>query len=102
MHVKIRNKTAVIEFEDNRDSSGHSNVMKEIIGLIDNGFKKFVFDFKYVEISFNSGVSGFMITIVKKITESGADVVITNISESDKNLLKLVGLFSFSDKVSCE
>ena len=75
MHVKIRNKTAVIEFENNADTAGHDEVMKEMIELIGNGFKKFVFDFKWVDISFNSPDSNtFLICLIKKSSKnSGAE-----------------------------
>ena len=92
MHVKIKNKTAVIEFEDNRDGFGHQEVMKDIVDLIDRDFKKFVFDFKHVTISFNSGISGFLIVTVKKIIESGAVVAMVNINPMDTELIKMVGL----------
>ncbi len=92
MHVKIRNKTAVIEFENNADTAGHDEVMKEMIELIGNGFKKFVFDFKWVDISFNSAVSGFLVVVTKKIVESGAVVIMSNIRDIDKDLLKVVGI----------
>jgi anti-anti-sigma regulatory factor len=91
MHVKIKNKTAVIEFENNSDSAGHVDVMKEIIRLLDDGFKKFVFDFEHVSISFNSGISGFLVATSKKIVEAGAIVEIANLSDPDKDLLKAVG-----------
>ena len=92
VHVKIKNKTAVIEFENNSSSAGHADVMKEIVNLIDNRFRKYVFDFKDVDISFNSSVSGFLVVTIKKIVESGAVVVVKNISESNRKLVKMVGL----------
>lgn len=97
MQVKIKNKTAVIEFEDNRDSAGHAEVMRSIVRLLDEDFRKFVFDFKHVTISFNSGISGFLIVTVKKIVECGAAVVISNINEDDMLMIKMVGL----DDIDC-
>lgn len=92
MNVKIKNKTAVIEFENNTDTAGHADVMREIIKLIDYGFKKFIFDFKWVGVSFNSGISGFLITVTKKMIDVGAEVAFDNISEQDMELLRVVGL----------
>ena len=100
MHVKIRNKIAVIEFEADGQNAGHAEVMKEIIRLLDDNFKRFVFDFKWVEISFNSGVSGFLVVTIKKLIDCGATVVIKNISKTDIELLNVVGL-SDIDK-TCE
>jgi hypothetical protein len=92
MHIKIRNKIAVIEFEKDNNGCGHAEIMKDIIRHLDDGFKKFVFDFKWVDISFNSGVSGFLIVTVKKLIEAEAVVVLKNINDQDMGLLKLVGL----------
>ena len=92
MHVKIKNKIAVIEFENNSDGAGHAHVMKEIIKLLDDNFRKFIFDFKWVTIAFNSAVSGFLIVTIKNLIDAGAEIEMINISQGDLELLKLVGL----------
>ena len=92
MHIKIKNKTAVIEFEDNREGFGHQIVMRDIVKLLDDNFKTFVFDFKNVTISFNSAISGFLIVTVKKIVECGGVVEITNLKDDDVDIIKMVGL----------
>lgn len=99
MNVRIKNKIVVIEFESSKDGFGHSSVMAEIIRLLDEGIKRFVFDFKWVEIAFNSGICGFIVATAGKIVMSGATVTISHVSERDKETLKIVGLDSFGDKI---
>ena len=100
MNVKIKNKTVVIEFESGQDGFGHSDVMAEIIRLLDEGIKKFVFDFQSVKISFNSSISGFIIAVSKKLVESGATIIIRDVSERDKDLLSLVGLANLGSGIT--
>lgn len=94
MHVKIRNRIAVIEFETGKpmEKMEHMRIIKEMVKLIDDGFKKFIFDFSAVDISFNSTISGFLLAVVRKLRDDGAIVEIDGITGDDLAMLKLIGL----------
>jgi anti-anti-sigma regulatory factor len=99
MHVRIRNKIAILEFENGVDKIVHNDIMEEVMHLVEHGFKDFIFDFKHLEINFNSTIAGFLIVTVKKLTECGSDIRIQNISKEDYNTLQLIGIDQISDKV---
>ena len=102
MNVKVKNKIAVIEFEDDTKECSHSKIMKEIISLLNAGFKKFIFNFDSVTIAFNSAISGFLIVTISNLIQLGATVIIQNISQYDMDLLEMVGLNNFNDKIKYE
>lgn len=101
MHVKIRNKKAVVEFEDaGMEQVSHLVIIDELVHLVQNHFKEFVFDFHSLDMSFNSTISGFLLGIVKKLLENGASITFTNISEDDIETLKLIGISQIEGKVT--
>ena len=92
MHVRIKNRTAIIEFEANSDNMVHSQVIEEIVHLVSHQFNKFVFDFSNVKLSFNSTISGFLLAISKKLIESKVEVCIQNIAKEDLEMLGIIGM----------
>jgi anti-anti-sigma regulatory factor len=100
MHIKIKNKRAVIEFESGLEKVAHIVIIDELVHLVQNHFKDFVFDFKSLEMSLNSTIAGFLLGAVKKLTENGATVTLQNLSENDLNILKMIGIEQISDKIT--
>ena len=100
MHIKIKNKTAIIYFETDQRYANHIAIIDEMVHLVQHRFKTFVFDFSGLEIGFNSTVSGFLLGVVRKLLECGCDIVIQNISNTDREVLELIGIKEIDGKIS--
>ena len=96
-HVKVRYKTAIIEFEDSIENQ-HEEIIEELVHLVEHDFKSYIFDFTWMNDTLSSTVVGFIIASIKKLLENEAHVNIRNITEHDLDTLKLVGVVDFSDK----
>ena len=93
MHIAFRKTTAIFEFEGSKSEKiEHGDMMSSIINISDKGFSVFIFDFKCVDFKFNSIVSGFIIVVIKKLSEKGKETYINNISWDDWEMLNTVGL----------
>ena len=95
MHVKVKNRIAIIEFENGKEKITHASIIEDLIKCLNLGFKTFVFDFKCVDISFNSMVSGFIITAIKKLMDIDSCVILKNIRNEDYEMLKIFGIDQF-------
>lgn len=95
LHIKIADRTAVISFEQGQGVIVHEDIMDELVQLSCNGFKHFIFDFKGLQINFSSIIAGFLLCLIRKLSEDGARVEIQNIADLDYKMLKLTGLDCF-------
>ena len=96
-HVRVRYKTAIIEFEDSIENE-HNKIIEELVHLIEHDFKSYVFDFTWINEHLSSTTVGFIIAAVKKLIEHGGKVNIRNITQHDLDTLRLVGVVDFSNE----
>ena len=98
MHVKVKNRIAILEFENGQDKITHASIVEDLVKCLDMGFKTFVFDFACVDISFNSMISGFIITSIKKLIGADAFVILKNIRHQNYEMLKIFGIDQLDKK----
>ena len=101
MHIKIKNKKAVIEFESSgTERASHLLIIDELVHLVQDHFKEFVFDFSNLNMSFNSTISGFLLGVVRKLLENGATITFQNISDMDVETLRMIGIDQIEGKIN--
>ena len=96
-HVRVRHRTAIIEFE-NCIENEHNQIIDELVHLVGHGFKSYIFDFTWIGEDIGSTTVGFVIAAVKKLIENNCRINLRNITPSDLETLNMVGLVEFSNK----